>query len=328
MTSRSGAFKRPVVAIAVVAMALLLALAFAASVRAAATGTEESQGVTEPAAAEPAVEAAPPVAEPEPVPVETDAVVEEAAAAAPAPEPEAALEPEPAPEPEPVSVSAAAREGAELARTAGARVESTVEDVEPVGDVAEVGAVSTPIRDELSDSAAEVNEVASPGRTSRRTESPADPAAPAAVAVDLSTGAAAQSPGSRSPIAIDTDLRLTAPIVTQSSAPSALPEAPDSHGASPNSPAFLFSIPPVFADASGQAPARSASDGPTGPPVPDLPPPAQIGAEVGAGGTNFLPLLGLLALLALAAPRGYRRRMAVRDFPVPTPFVCALERPG
>jgi hypothetical protein len=76
--------------------------------------------------------------------------------------------------------------------------------------------------------------------------------------------------------------------------------------------------------------ARAASAGGlAGPTSLALPQSGHLGVGSGAGGsTIFIPLLGVLALLALAAPRGYRRRRAVRDFPVPTPFVCALERPG
>jgi hypothetical protein len=51
-----------------------------------------------------------------------------------------------------------------------------------------------------------------------------------------------------------------------------------------------------------------------------------IGA--GSGGSLFVPLAALLALLALAAPATFRRRMEVPELPAPTPFVCALERPG
>lgn len=61
------------------------------------------------------------------------------------------------------------------------------------------------------------------------------------------------------------------------------------------------------------------------PPVPPLRSP---GAASGSGGPSFVPLAVLLALLALVAPASFRRRREVPGFRVPTPFVCALERPG
>jgi hypothetical protein len=63
-------------------------------------------------------------------------------------------------------------------------------------------------------------------------------------------------------------------------------------------------------------------NGPT--PLPSSP----QGELSGAGGFSFVPIAGLLALLALAAPAIFRRFGEQADFPAPTPFVCALERPG
>jgi hypothetical protein len=64
----------------------------------------------------------------------------------------------------------------------------------------------------------------------------------------------------------------------------------------------------------------------------DVPAPLQApgGATTAAGssGSSFVPLVALLALLALAAPAIRRRLRVVPDFRAPTPFVCALERPG
>jgi hypothetical protein len=48
----------------------------------------------------------------------------------------------------------------------------------------------------------------------------------------------------------------------------------------------------------------------------------------GLGGSSFVPLAALLALLALAASATLRRLGKVPDCRPPTPFVCALERPG
>jgi MYXO-CTERM domain-containing protein len=67
------------------------------------------------------------------------------------------------------------------------------------------------------------------------------------------------------------------------------------------------------------------------PAPPDLPPPAPQSpatAEGDAGGPSSVPVVALLALLALAAPAARRRLGEVAAFRPPTPFVCALERPG
>lgn len=64
---------------------------------------------------------------------------------------------------------------------------------------------------------------------------------------------------------------------------------------------------------------------------PDLPPlvPQSPAIAVGdAGGASSVPVVALLALLALAAPAARRRLGEVAAFRPPTPFVCALERPG
>jgi hypothetical protein len=71
----------------------------------------------------------------------------------------------------------------------------------------------------------------------------------------------------------------------------------------------------------GDRPSNSPTDNP-------VPPFRSPGATSGSGGPSFVPLAALLALLALVAPASFRRRMGVPGFRVPTPFVCALERPG
>ncbi|MGH2975468.1 MAG: hypothetical protein ACRDLL_11465 [Solirubrobacterales bacterium] len=48
----------------------------------------------------------------------------------------------------------------------------------------------------------------------------------------------------------------------------------------------------------------------------------------GSSGSSFVPLVALLALLALVAPAVRRRLRVVPAFRAPTPFTCALERPG
>lgn len=52
-------------------------------------------------------------------------------------------------------------------------------------------------------------------------------------------------------------------------------------------------------------------------------------AASGLGGSpSFVPIVGLLALLALVSPTDFRRLREMPAFAAPTPFVCALERPG
>lgn len=63
----------------------------------------------------------------------------------------------------------------------------------------------------------------------------------------------------------------------------------------------------------------------------DIPPPAPGSPNAvasGLGGSLFVPLVALLALLALAVPATLRRFGEAADFRAPTPFTCALERPG
>jgi hypothetical protein len=70
---------------------------------------------------------------------------------------------------------------------------------------------------------------------------------------------------------------------------------------------------------------RFSHDSPFNHPSPPLDAP---GAAPGSGGSFFVPLAALLALLALVAPATFRRLGAVPEFRPPIPFVCALERPG
>lgn len=60
-------------------------------------------------------------------------------------------------------------------------------------------------------------------------------------------------------------------------------------------------------------------------PSPDLPQVAGSGSD---GSPPFSSIVALLALLALVASAILRRLREVPDFAAPTPFVCALERPG
>jgi hypothetical protein len=70
---------------------------------------------------------------------------------------------------------------------------------------------------------------------------------------------------------------------------------------------------------------------PGGSPSPNLPLPAPESpatAVADSGGPTFVPIVALLALLALVAPAATRRLGGAPDFRAPTQFVCALERPG
>ncbi|HEX7294016.1 MAG TPA: hypothetical protein VF259_05690 [Solirubrobacterales bacterium] len=70
-------------------------------------------------------------------------------------------------------------------------------------------------------------------------------------------------------------------------------------------------------------------NGPASPNSPEFPPSSTIGLGAsGSGASFFVPIAALLALLALASPAILRRLREPPDFPAPTPFVCALERPG
>lgn len=89
------------------------------------------------------------------------------------------------------------------------------------------------------------------------------------------------------------------------------------------------SIDPVGATAGSHAPPSEAPGqhpSPSGPgPVSGL----STNAAPGPGGGNFfVPIAALLALLALAAPAISRRAKEALVAPVPSRFVCALERPG
>jgi hypothetical protein len=51
-------------------------------------------------------------------------------------------------------------------------------------------------------------------------------------------------------------------------------------------------------------------------------------AASGLGGSTFVPIAALLALLALVVPAIFRRLTEMADLSPPLPFACALERPG
>jgi hypothetical protein len=64
------------------------------------------------------------------------------------------------------------------------------------------------------------------------------------------------------------------------------------------------------------------------PPAFPLAAPGPTTAPGGFGGSNFIPLVALMALVALSAPTFRRRSGVTSAFWPPTPFLCAFERPG
>jgi hypothetical protein len=78
----------------------------------------------------------------------------------------------------------------------------------------------------------------------------------------------------------------------------------------------------------GETGARSGGTGPSGPVPLDIPPPPPGAIAPASGDSTFVPFVALLALLALVAAASLRRLREAPDFRAPTPFVCALERPG
>lgn len=95
----------------------------------------------------------------------------------------------------------------------------------------------------------------------------------------------------------------------------------------PNSSVDLAGAQPltIFTPAAGSIPHFNGPVSPSGP--------GPLGSMTGlttsgSGASFFVPIAALLALLALASPAILRRLRELPDFPAPTPFVCALERPG
>ena len=99
-------------------------------------------------------------------------------------------------------------------------------------------------------------------------------------------------------------------------------DSPDGHGPAMQ-PAVAGDPDAILADtATGHSQSPAPLDVP-------LPAPGSPGAIApGSGSPIFVPLAALLALLALVAPAILRRLGEVPGFRPPTPFACALERPG
>jgi hypothetical protein len=87
--------------------------------------------------------------------------------------------------------------------------------------------------------------------------------------------------------------------------------------------------PEVAAASAGTGSRAPGEDGrePSLPPTP-LSAPGPTTAPGGLGGSDFIPLVGLMALVALSAPTFRRRSGVTSAFWPPTPFLCAFERPG
>lgn len=113
---------------------------------------------------------------------------------------------------------------------------------------------------------------------------------------------------------------------------------PTPDGAGGRSGAFVTTLPRLSADiltATAHAGAPLASGGrPTGSASSDQNPgpspsgPAAAGAAASAAAGSVAPVLALLVLLLLAAPRLSHFLRTVPAFLRPAPFLCALERPG
>jgi hypothetical protein len=83
-----------------------------------------------------------------------------------------------------------------------------------------------------------------------------------------------------------------------------------------------------FQSASAQPPAAEVGGRPETPSPRKVSAPAAGGAAAASSSSLFVPLLALLVLAALAAPRLVRRFDGPPDFLRLPSFVCALERPG
>ena len=296
-------------------MAIVAALAMAAP----ASG----QGAPAAAGAQPAEVATAPVSElvpaPEPVPAEAPeaaVAVEEPAEATPPPVP-----------PDPAPVSDVVAKTVDSTSAAVTKTQVAEQLPEPAAQVAKR---ATELSDEAQARAIEVvlaAEKAVLPALPLPYEAPAGPAAPAPdQPLPLH-----QAPVGEGPL-------TGAWLGHLADSPGGLPA---SHGAAG---AAAADLPRVGAPPSGLielrgAPAFSGTDfftgtvqrfnGPVSPDSPGFPSGSTTGLGAsGSGATIFIPIAALLALLALASPAILRRLREPPDFPAPTPFVCALERPG
>jgi hypothetical protein len=106
--------------------------------------------------------------------------------------------------------------------------------------------------------------------------------------------------------------------------------APGLAGTPADLPEFMLAASSLTArvahPAASSSDAQRSSLGGNGPPSPSSPV-AGAGASA-ASGLSTAPVLALLVLFVLAAPSLSRFLRTVPAFLRPTPFICALERPG
>ncbi len=131
---------------------------------------------------------------------------------------------------------------------------------------------------------------------------------------------------------------LGPPSPSETGSPVSHPGAAPAGGDSPTFPgasSFLgtplspaVSAPRRLAPASAAPPVEPGNGPQDSPsiPLPSVPPTVSLSG--GAGGWFFVPLAALMALVGLSAPAIMRRLREAAALPAPTPFVCALERPG
>ena len=144
-------------------------------------------------------------------------------------------------------------------------------------------------------------------------------------ALELGTGAPPQ-----------TSLPAVAP--PQTSLPAASSTSPALHFPSPRTGHLALLTPrtgplalltPSPPSSFGAAPIAAGDEKPSPPPIAPPPTaPSPSGSPSGSSGPIFIPLAALTVLVALLAPALLRRLREGPGIPVPTPFVCALERPG
>ena len=144
-------------------------------------------------------------------------------------------------------------------------------------------------------------------------------------ALELGTGAPPQ-----------TSLPAVAP--PQTSIPAASSTSPAVHFPSPRTGHLALLTPrtgplailtPSPPSSFGAAPVAAGDQKPSPPPIAPPPTaPSPSGSPSGSSGPIFIPLAALTVLVALLAPALLRRLREGPGIPVPTPFVCALERPG
>lgn len=233
-----------------------------------------------------------------------EAVVPTEAASAPSPAPEAEA---PVPATEPVEKTVGAVKSAvstvELAATP---VEETVSRVAKTGPVSS-DAASSPVSQVVS-------------AVSKTVESaPSGPASKTAQAVE---GVGGQQ---KDPSAPKTAPRgQHASLGDVASSPSMSSARLIGGAAEPlrAAPSGAFAADPIRGAAGGVRRGAAPLRGPG--PRPESP---MVGSAPG-GGTSFVPVVALLALLALVAPATFRRSLAVPSSRAPAELACALERPG